>query len=167
MWGLYDFLSRALSATSSSIRSALFKNHSFAGESTVRRTPHATERILWQENPPALPTPQSHQRQTTESRAGPIAQDRGSISFTGRGRSFKETLRFFDGDRFNGNGGTRFVGSRFAVHAIDLLPYSSFRGELRPFHSCLTNLRSCYAACPTRRRKPESHAARRRGCRPT
>src|SRR5882762_6969867 len=78
------------------------------------------ERILWQEKSTACQRRHRTSAKQQKVAPGPIAQD-PRIDLIYRKRSFfKETLPFFDGDRFNGNGGTRFVGSRFAVHAIDL-----------------------------------------------
>src|SRR5882762_10303193 len=119
MWGLYDFLSRALlphhrryvvlcSKTTPSRESRQFDAHPCDGAYPVAGEIHR------------LPTPPSHQRQTTESRAGSDSAGPADRSHLPEEVVLQETLPFFDGDRFNGNGGTRFVGSRFAVHAIDL-----------------------------------------------
>jgi len=67
-----------------------------------------------------LPAQQSRQHQTTKSRAGSGNAGPGSNLIYWKRSLVKETLPFIRGDRFDGNGWSRFVGSRFAVHAIDL-----------------------------------------------
>jgi len=142
MWGLYDFLSRALLPTSSSIRSALFKNHSFAGESTVRRTPMRRSVSCGKEKSTACQRRHRTSAKQQKVRAGSIAQGtRGSISFTGRGRSSKRPCRFFRRrtDSTATEAPVSLVLDSRSTQSI--FAYSSFRGELRPFHFVLTNLR--------------------------
>src|SRR6267378_556604 len=157
MWALYDFLSRALlphhrrcavlcAETTPSRESRQFDEHPRDGASPVAAEIH---RLL---------TPPSRQLQRTESRAAfdnaepeersqlpaEVARQRDLAVCPRRQirRQRMEPFRWFS-----------IRGSRNRS-----LPYCSF---------ALTNPRSCCATYPNRRRKPESHAAQRRGCRPT
>src|SRR5882672_12144877 len=71
----------------------------------------------------------------------------------------KEALKLFHGDRFHFRSHTRQ-----RCVALSLIVHLRRPPIVLPL---LTNLRSCCATYPIRRRKPESHAARRRGGRPT
>src|SRR5229473_4504560 len=81
---------------------------------------HATERILWQKKSTVCQRCYRASPKQQKVAPGPITQDpRSDLNYRKRAL-FKEALPVFRGDRFDGNGWSRFVGSRFEVHAIDL-----------------------------------------------
>jgi hypothetical protein len=81
---------------------------------------HATERILWQEKSTACQRSNRASTKQQKVAPAPMTQDPGSDLIYWKRSLFKETSSLFHGDRFDGNGWSRVVSSRFLVRAIDL-----------------------------------------------